>query len=153
RAGLNKQLIYYYFHSKAGLHAAATAATDQHPDGPGAAAASESAPGAVRAAIGRLLSSLENRPEFVALLVDRFPSPDARVQARAWITQAAADVGAAISRGQGMGYFRDEVDPDGMAQQAIVLCAGYLALRDHLSMETGGWERGVSETLLRAATW
>jgi hypothetical protein len=75
------------------------------------------------------------------------------MQARTWIAQAATDIGAAISRGQGMGYFRDEVDPDSMARQAVVLCAGYLALRDYLSLDTADWERGVSETMLRAATW
>lgn len=154
RTGLNKQLIYYYFQSKAGLYAAATAADGEGIDRlPAAAPTSASAPEAVRNAVRSLVASLQTRPELVALMVERRPSQDARAQARIWVTQAAAMVAAAVSHGQGSGYFRDDVDPDTVAGQAVVLCAGFLALRDHLGVDPEAWVRGVSETLLRAAAW
>jgi TetR/AcrR family transcriptional regulator len=154
RTGLNKQLIYYYFQSKAGLYAAAVDPTGEEDAPPSSAVSpSSSAPDAVRAAIARLFASLQNRPELIALMVDRHPAPDARVQARAWLSNAEADVAAAVSRGQGMGYFRDDADPDTVARQVVVLCVGALALHDHLGLDTGEWVRGASDMVLRTAVW
>lgn len=151
RAGLNKQLIYYYFGSKSGLYAAATSAGPAV--GPPASSPRAPAPDVVRGALARILTSLEERPDIVALVVDRSPSADAAPQARAWITHATREIAAAVSRGQGMGYFRDDVDPEGIARQALVSCLGFLAVRRHLDVPTAVWVRELGDTLLRATAW
>lgn len=151
RAGLNKQLIYYYFGSKSGLFAAATSAGPTLV--PPAASPRAPAPDVVRAALARILTSLEERPDIVALVVDRRPSSEAQPQARAWIIRATEEIAAAVSRGQGMGFFRDDVDPDSIARQALVSCLGFLALRHHLDVPAAEWVRDVGDTLLRATAW
>jgi len=151
RAGLNKQLIYYYFGSKSGLYAAATS---QGPTAePPATAPRTPAPELVRAALARILTSLEERPEIVTLAVDPRPSGDVAPQARAWIVQATREIAAAVSRGQGMGYFRDDIDPESIARQALVSCLGFLAVRRHLDVSPDAWVREVGDTLLRATAW
>ena len=151
RSGLNKQLIYYYFGSKAELHRAATSETQA----PALAAASPSAPApeSIRTVLAGLLDALERRPDVVALLVDRRPPSEARIQAQAWVAHALRDLAAAVSQGQGMGYFRDDVNPDSVARQALVSCIGFLAVRRHLDADAATWLRDVSETLLRASRW
>lgn len=149
RTGLNKQLIYYYFGSKAGLHAAASAG----PPVPPAPNPTAPATDAVRGALARLLAALDERPDMVTLLVDRHPSAHATPQARAWIADVIRQVAAAISRGQGLGYFRDDVDPESVARQTLVWCVGFLAVRRHLDASTDGWVREVGDTLLRATAW
>lgn len=153
RSGLNKQLIYYYFGSKADLYAAATAPNaDAHREGlppPLDVSASDS----VRGALATLLDGLAQRPDIVALVVDRHPSRDAQTQARAWIAQVTGELAVAVSRGQGMGYFRDDVDPAAVARQALVSCIGFLAIQRYLDADAETWLRGISETLLRASRW
>lgn len=154
RSGLNKQLIYYYFGSKADLYAAATAPNPAaHHPAELAPAPDASAPDSVRAALAALLEGLAQRPDIVALVVDRRPSREAQAQARAWIEQVTRDLAAAVSRGQGMGYFRDDVDPRAAARQALVSCIGFLAIQRYLDADAETWLRGISETLLRASRW
>jgi hypothetical protein len=52
-----------------------------------------------------------------------------------------------------MGYFRDDVDPEGIARQALVSCLGFLAVRRHLDVPTAVWVRELGDTLLRATAW
>lgn len=151
RAGLNKQLIYYYFGSKAGLHAAAT--SEGPTVTPAAVSAAAPATEVVRAALAQLLTALDARPDMVALAVDRGPSEGAEPRALAWIQRATAEIGEAVSRGQGLGYFRDDVDPESIARQAFVSCIGFLALRRYLDVSAERWVRDVGDTLLRATAW
>ena len=151
RAGLNKQLIYYYFRSKSGLYAAATA--DGPSLAPGAPGLSSPAPDVVRAALAQLLAALSERPDLLALVLDPNPSRDAARQARTWISHATAEVAAAVSAGQGMGYFRDDVDPQSIARHALVACLGFLAVRRYLDVPGETWTREVGDTLLRATGW
>jgi len=145
-AGLNKQLIYYYFGSKAGLFAAATQA-----DLPAGTAATS--PTTVREAVTSLLGQLANRPDLVRLLTDPDVPTSGRKEARAWVRAARDGVAAVISRGQGNGLFRDDVDPLTLAHQAVVLCAGFLAMAERLEVSLESWSRTVGDSLTRAATW
>jgi len=151
RAGLNKQLIYYYFRSKAGLHAAAIAAAPAaHPV---AQAPVTSAIEGLRAVIARLARSLETRPEIVSLLVDRTARGEARDAAGEWIRQGEQELAEAVTTGQGRGYFRDDADPRAIARQGLVLCVGYLAMAPHLRVPYEEWTRAVGDTLVRATAW
>jgi TetR/AcrR family transcriptional regulator len=150
-SGLNKQLIYYYFGSKQALYAAATTV----PASPDAAASRDPTTGTegIRQVVSGLLRMFAGHPEIIALLVDRSASPDAARAGRAWIARAQQDVVAAVSRGQGLGHFRDDLDPATVARAAVVLCLGYLALAPHLDTGLDDWAREVGGILVRATTW
>jgi TetR/AcrR family transcriptional regulator len=149
-AGLNKQLIYYYFGSKRGLH---TAATDTVPLEAAAAAVPTTATEGIRRIVDRLLRASASHPEIVSLLVDRGAGAPGAGAGRAWIAHAQQDAAAVLSRGQGLGHFRDDLDPQAAARAAVVLCLGYLALAPHLDAGLDDWSREVSDTLTRLTTW
>jgi len=151
-AGLNKQLIYYYFGSKAALHAAVAAASPLVP-AHGEPTRTGTATESLRAAITGLIDSLAARPEVVSLLVDPGASAEARRRAAEWLRTAEDSLARTVSAGQGLGYFRDDVDPHRIARQALVLCAGFLALSSHLQVSRAEWVRDVGETLVRATAW
>ncbi len=126
RAGVNKQLLFYYYHSKRGLFHATLAR---------AAAALERAleavvipPGRpvdrIRDALSAQFDFLTHHPELVALISHAGRSE-------------AAPFGPAIKRlvvllaeGQGRGQVRDDLDPHLAAAQALVLMVGYLKLEE-----------------------
>jgi AcrR family transcriptional regulator len=153
RAKVNKQLIFYYFGSKAGLYAAAT--------GPGRAADCLSpADGAspveqLRDLINRLANHLQEHPELTAALGDREVAGREEAPAGEFLAQAGRLIAATISRGQGMGYFRDDLDPTLATRQALALLAGFHALAPALAMDgdTGRWGPAAGDLLLRAFAW
>jgi TetR/AcrR family transcriptional regulator len=150
-AGLNKQLIYYYYGSKRGLYAASTDAPVT-PDDPGPVAPATAAD-AIRKVVDGILRELAEQPEVIALLVDRsgtFDGGDAARQRLARLERAAA---AVLSRGQGLGHFRDDLDPRATARAAVVLCVGYLALAPHLDAGIEDWSRVARDILVRATSW
>lgn len=151
-AGLNKQLIYYYFGSKAALHAAVADSSPQ-PPAPTDQATTGTATESLRGAIAGLIDSLASRQDVVSLLVDRGASEEARRRAGEWLRTAEEELARTVSAGQGLGYFRDDVDPERIARQALVLCAGFLALSPHLHVTQAEWVHGVGETLVRATAW
>ena len=126
RAAVNKQLLFYYYHSKRGLFHATLAR---------AAAALERAletvaipPGRpvdrIRDALSAQFDFLIHHPELVALISHAGRSD-------------AAPFGPAIKRlvvllaeGQGRGQVRDDLDPHLAAAQALVLMVGYLKLEE-----------------------
>jgi len=149
RAGVNKQLIYYYFGSKNGLFRAAAGPLPENPEHP--PAGDKTAPDSFRTAVGVLFAELAERPELVSLLVDRGQAGGTLAQQ--WAREKAQTLARLVSHGQGMGYFRDDVDPDLLARQAIVLCAGFHALGHHVSAEAEAWLRAAGDMLLRAMAW
>jgi TetR/AcrR family transcriptional regulator len=150
-AGLNKQLIYYYFGSKQALYAAATAAAaSPRPTTPSEpATASES----IRQVVDGLLRRFAQHPEIVSLLVDRAGTADGGKAGREWTAQVHREAAATLSRGQGLGLFRDDLDPRATARAAVVLCLGYLALAPHLEAGLDDWAREVREILVRLTAW
>lgn len=150
-AGLNKQLIYYYFESKAGLHAAATATADR--DEPQAETGKRlPGPEAIRAAVRACLDYLDRRPEIAVALADP-AAAEGQSSAAAWVERTTAHVAAILSSGQGLGHFRDDIEPEMLARQLVVLCVGYAALRPRPPVPPGDWAEGVVATVLRAASW
>lgn len=143
RAGVNKQLLFYYFHSKRGLFAAVL--------GRGAAelerALSElPVPGRdpldrIRAALAQLFDFLAHHPDLVLLLTSAGRS-DARPFA-----PAIKQLVVLLAEGQGRGRVRDDVDPHLAAAQALVLMVAYLGLEALIA--TSAPPLGADEPALR----
>jgi AcrR family transcriptional regulator len=143
RAGVNKQLLFYYFHSKRGLFSAVV--------GQGAAelerALSElPVPGRdpldrIRAALAQQFDFLAHHPDLVQLLTSAGRS-DARPFA-----PAIKQLVVLLAEGQGRGRVRDDVDPHLAAAQALVLMVAYLGLESLIA--TSAPPLGADEPALR----
>lgn len=151
RANVNKQLIFYYFGSKAGLYAAATrtaSAKELLPDSPA------SPLDQFRSLLNRLASHLSEHPELTTALADRETAARSGGPGKQFLEEAARTIGTTISRGQGMGYFRDDLDPKVAARQALVLLAGFHVLAPSLDDgDAADWGAAATDLLLRAFAW
>src|SRR6266404_8759657 len=124
RAGVNKQLLFYYFHSKRGLFTAVLAR--------GAAELEQALADLptngdrpldrIRVTLGAQFDFLAAHPDLVALLTQAGRS-DARPFA-----PAVKRLVVLLAEGQGRGQVRDDVDPHLAAAQALVLMIAYLGL-------------------------
>jgi len=124
QAGVNKQLLFYYYHSKRGLFRAVLER---------AVGELEEALAALPSASGRPLERLRDvltaqfeflgrHPELVALLAHAERSEAAP------FAPAIRRLVVLLAEGQGLGQVRDDVDPHVAAAQALVLMVGYLKL-------------------------
>ena len=124
RAGVNKQLLFYYYHSKRGLFRTVLAR---------AIGELEQALAALPTASGRPLDRLRDvltaqfeflsrHPELVTLLAHAERSDAAP------FAPAIRRLVVLLAEGQGLGQVRDDVDPHVAAAQALVLMVGYLKL-------------------------
>ena len=154
RAGVNKQLIFYYFGSKQDLHeeviqgAVAAAGGKEEPD-PGG-------PGQLRVALNQLYAFLSSHPEVVAALVERTGEHAQRDTVRVTANELVSPIRRAIAEGQGLGYFRDDADPELAAAQALTLCLGHLALREAWAgpiATAGEWTGATRDLLARGLAW
>ena len=135
-ADVNKQLLFHYFQSKTGLYEAvaesvATRATLEPPQG--------RTPGErLRATVEYLVRTAQGHR---ALLQD------------GWLTQAADLVASIIEDGQRSGHFRDDVDPQEIAEVVVAASFGN-ALRDHDKRRAGDWFAGsLAQLVMDHATW
>jgi len=127
RAGVNKQLLFYYYHSKRGLFQAVLAQCATELDG---ALASLTPPsgGAGGAPLERLrltllaqFELLERNPQMVSLIGQGARSGVA-------FQPAINRLVVLLAEGQGRGQVRDDVDPHLTAAQALMLMVGYLSM-------------------------
>ena len=136
KAGVNKQLLFYYFGSKAGLYQAAlTGAARDLPQG-GAPRSPDGGTGAeqLRRAVAQIFDALAERADVTRFILQEAISggrPDG--PAGQVLTRLVRDLAAIISEGQGLGYFRDDADPRVIARHAIVLALSYVGLERVLS--------------------
>ncbi len=127
RAGVNKQLLFYYYHSKRGLFQAVLSRGARELEqaltavalGTGAAAGPLER---LRAALEAQFDFLARNPDLVTLLTQAGRS-DARPFA-----PAISRLVVLLAEGQGLGQVRDDVDPHLTAAQALVLMIAYLGL-------------------------
>jgi AcrR family transcriptional regulator len=150
RAGVNKQLLFYYFHSKRGLFSAVL--------GRGAAELEQAlsdlpANGDVpveriRATLTAQFDFLAAHPDLVTLLAQAGRS-DARPFA-----PAIKRLVVLLAEGQGRGQVRDDLDPHLAAAQALVLMVAYLSLEPLIAANApplGADEPGLRERWKDAA--
>ncbi len=124
RARVNKQLLFYYFHSKRGLYQAVLSRAAEELE---AALAGLAVPGGkplerLRRALGAQYDFLAQYPDLVAL-VAQATAADARP-----LAPAIKRLVVLLAEGQGLGAVRDDVDPHIAAAQSLVLMIGYLRL-------------------------
>jgi len=158
-AGVNKQLIFYYFGSKAGLYRATVErAAEAVPEPPPGAAVSHAA-GEFRRVFTTLFDSFAREPELTRLIMldAQAPGTADRASHRA-VRDFQSRMRDLITQGQGHGYFRDDADPDRMARQGVVLALGYFMLEPILEGppdpgRASQWRDGAADLLLRALTW
>lgn len=124
KARVNKQLVFYYYHSKRGLFQAAVAhATRELEQALAPIAVSEGRPLVrLRAALDAQFDFLARNPELVTLLVQAGRS-DIRPFA-----PAIRRLVVLLAEGQGLGEVRDDLDPHLAAAQALILMIAYLGL-------------------------
>jgi AcrR family transcriptional regulator len=123
RAGVNKQLLFYYYHSKRGLFQAVLAQCAAELEG---ALASQAPPSGgplerLRLTLTAQFEFLERNPEMVSLIGQGARSGVA-------FQPAINRLVVLLAEGQGRGQVRDDVDPHLTAAQALILMVGYLSM-------------------------
>ena len=159
RAHANKQLLYYYFGSKAKLYEAALR------DAASRLQATDDARGAghpieeVRLHLHSVLDTLSGHPTETRLLIRGIQeSGEQGTAAKEAVGDLVTQVAAHISEGQGLGYVRDDVDPANAAEHAVVLLLGHLSLEPVLATGSdnasrAAWIRTALEGLLQTLSW
>jgi TetR/AcrR family transcriptional regulator len=126
RAGVNKQLLFYYFHSKRGLFNAVLArGAIELEEALARLATPDGRPiDRLRATLEAQFDFLSRNPELVTLLAQA-----GRSEARP-LAPAVKRLVVLLAEGQGRGEVRDDVDPHLAAAQALVLMVAYLGLEE-----------------------
>ncbi len=158
RAGVNKQLLFYYFGSKARLYGAVVAQSKQQlGDRPMTTEGSSRA--ILRNEVVATYDALAARPHLTKLFTfDRGVTEQATELAAITVGQLLARFADTISDGQRLGYFRDKTDPSTAARHALGLILGHLMLERVYGRESAGFGRaelcdGIVQVLLRSLEW
>src|SRR2546423_10752675 len=144
RAGVNKQLLFYYFHSKRGLFTAVLArgAAELEHALAHIPAGGDRPLDRIRVTLGAQFDFLAAHPDLVTLLTQA-----GRSEARPF-APAIKRLGRLLAEGQGRGQVRDDLDPHLAAAQALALMVAYLGLESLLAMSAP--PLGADEPALRA---
>ena len=159
RAGVNKQLVFYYYRSKAGLYdSVIEGVAGEASISPGQGSAAKHAVERLREAFAGLFDSLARQPDSARLILLDVQRAPGAAASRQVLRRHLGRIREAITEGQGHGYFRDDVDPDRGAQQAVVLALGYFAFEGILEdlpdpTTARAWRDGAADLVLRALAW
>ena len=143
RAGVNKQLLFYYFHSKRGLFdAALTSGGAEFEEALAQLGSRDGRP------LDRLRATLEAQFDFLATHADLVTllTQGGRSGTRPF-APAIKRLVVLLAEGQGLGQVRDDVDPHLAAAQALVLMVAYLGLEPLIT--AGAPPLGADEPALR----
>lgn len=152
RAGVNKQLIFYYFGSKAGLFGAVIEPTAR--DVTAAAGAGDESGGPLerfRAVAERIFGALVANADLVKATVVASGTEDGSPAALAEpLARLSETIRSLVSDAQGLGYVRDDVDPEIVARVVLATAVGSVVLHGGCHEDLS---RRVTDLLVRALAW
>lgn len=149
-AGVNKQLIHYYFSTKAGLYEATVVHAAHGVAGElsriqlvGLTAVER-----LRRLVQAQFDFLLRHPDHTALLLETTAEGD-------WAEVAIRPMAELLREGQATGFFRDDVDPETHARLALLLVLGYLAAGSVTRGwgESSIWRDRAADLLVRGCSW
>ena len=160
-AGVSKQLLFYYYGSKAGLYQAVVEEAQASLSTPTSVErVRSSGRERLRQELHRLFDSLAVDPDVAKLVLQAETPAAGPASAAATIAKGMIDqLQAVITEGQGTGHFRDDVDPATVARQSVVLILGYLAIEHALQPDgrseasRSAWLHDATGLLIRSLTW
>ncbi len=137
RAGVNKQLIFYYFGSKQGLYRsvleAASSAITQSTAAPDSR---RTTPEKLRIIAGQVFDAVAaNRDLVRTSLLGGGPGTEGAAVVAEPLERLSATIRQLVSEGQGLGYVRDDVDPSVIARLILATAVGCLALEGSSATE------------------
>ncbi len=150
-AGVNKQLLFHYFRSKEGLHAAALGSLLHRlaPLNEPQKQPSES----LRRLIDQLSEATSSHPALLSLLASPAAAPErdeeASVMAGRWRSDARLQVRKVLEAGQRSGHFRDDLDLDAVSELVVVASLGWAVSGGR---ETAGHRESYVESFLKVIT-
>lgn len=142
-AGVNKQLIFHYFGSKNGLYVAAVEALFDAVSAtlPTAATAGE----ALRRTAAELAAALRGNPGVARAVADCAMGPVVPAGASSvvaeWLTTTKEKIAGVVMDGQRRGFFRDDIDPQYVANTVVGALVGD-SLLDGLHAHGGAGSMG-----------
>jgi AcrR family transcriptional regulator len=154
-AGVNKQLIFYYFRSKAGLFEAILRSLADTILTATTRAATEEAPiDQLRATIGRIWETFAAHADLLRVALLAGQHDGAAVNAlREALGPVADRIRSLVSQGQGLGYVRDDLEPEAVAVQVLATALGYVSLDGVLAERRSPDQRMSIDLLLRPLAW
>ncbi len=152
RAGVNKQLIFYYFGSKNGLfHSVLESASSDIAGAAGTPDARGATPEQLRSVADRVFSSVAAYGDLVRMsLLGAGPEDGTRAMLGEPLTRLSETIRRLVSEGQGLGYVRDDVDPAVIARLVLAIAVGCLAVEGRGETEL---RRAAIDLLARAVAW
>jgi AcrR family transcriptional regulator len=150
QAGVNKQLIHYYFRNKSGLYEAVLTRAAEEVARPlsqfqlvGLTAVER-----LRRLVAGQFDFLLGHPEHTSLLIGSRAGG-------AWSDIALRPFVDLLRDGQATGFFRDDVDPEAHARLALLLTLGYFAGRPFVDRWGPAleWRDRVADLIVRGCSW
>lgn len=150
RAGVNKQLIHYYFRTKSALYDAVLARVADE-------VAHELArvPLVGLTAVERLRRLVLGQFEFLLQHPGHTSLLIGSRDGGSWADLALRPIADLLRDGQATGFFRDDVDPETHARLALLLTLGYFAGRTVVDRwgPPAQWRDRAAELIVRGCSW
>lgn len=150
RAGVNKQLIHYYYRTKAGLYGAVVGhAADA------VARALSRVPLVGLTAVERLRRLVRGQFDFLLSHPDHTAVLLAARGDGHWAETAIRPVADLLREGQATGFFRDDIDPDAHARLALLLALGFFSVPGVTASwgEPVQWRDRTADLVVRGCSW
>ena len=160
RARVNKQLLYYYFGSKSKLYESVVRyVADTLGSVRRGRLGSDSPVDRIRGQLRAMSDNLDLHPAQTAIVLAAVSEQhDRTAPVRTAVSKLATHVEKEVSAAQGMGYFRDDVDPEMAAAQAITLLLGYFSLEPVFGQvdprrSPADWIQSACDLLMHSFSW